>query len=292
VMEYCPHDLFYHITSGYCTKADLSCYFVQLLRGLEYLHSSGIVHRDIKLENCVISPIGILKIIDFGCAEVVKAPWEKISRRCYGVRGSDPYIPPEVWVRDEIGAEIRRLRKQTAADDEIKSEHQEKTLSVDATALKKGKSHDNLRKSEHKPADDEYDGPLVDVWAAAIVHICMVKQSFPWTIARSTDRQYARYALTWLREHPEAQMDYTGVASMWKAQQTLPEYKRDDSKKPSVDYILQADDNVREMLAGMLTPDPLLRWDISKTLSCKWVQSVDVCTEAEKSERHDHKGCD
>lgn len=48
----------------------VSRYFCQLLDGLEYLHSQGIVHKDIKPGNLLLTTDGALKISDLGVAEV------------------------------------------------------------------------------------------------------------------------------------------------------------------------------------------------------------------------------
>lgn len=45
-------------------------YFLQLIDGLEYLHSMRIIHKDIKPGNLLLTLSGDLKISDLGVAEV------------------------------------------------------------------------------------------------------------------------------------------------------------------------------------------------------------------------------
>jgi [calcium/calmodulin-dependent protein kinase] kinase len=42
------------------------CWFRDMILGIEYLHAQGVVHRDIKPDNCLITKDDVLKIVDFG----------------------------------------------------------------------------------------------------------------------------------------------------------------------------------------------------------------------------------
>ncbi|KAI1632268.1 kinase-like domain-containing protein [Biscogniauxia mediterranea] len=97
VMEYAPYDLFAIVMTGKMTKPEITCCFLQILSGVTYLHSSGLAHRDLKLDNVVVSEFGIMKIIDFGSAHVFKYPFESEIVLASGVVGSDPYLAPEVY---------------------------------------------------------------------------------------------------------------------------------------------------------------------------------------------------
>lgn len=76
IMEYAPYDLFAATMSGKMSKDEVTCSFLQIVSGVSYLHSCGIAHRDLKLDNVVVNENGILKIIDFGSATVFRYPME------------------------------------------------------------------------------------------------------------------------------------------------------------------------------------------------------------------------
>lgn len=114
VMEYCSYgDIFSLVQRNYLQREDNMCLFKQLLQGVAYLHRNGIAHRDIKLENLLLSDQGHLKITDFGVSEVfsVLHPGLRTAgghcgrdmgevRRCLpGICGSLPYIAPEVLAK-------------------------------------------------------------------------------------------------------------------------------------------------------------------------------------------------
>ena len=86
VMEYCPYDLFATVMTGKMSREEVSCAFMQIVNGVTFLHSMGLAHRDLKLDNVVISEHGILKIIDFGSASVFRYPFENGIVEAHGTR--------------------------------------------------------------------------------------------------------------------------------------------------------------------------------------------------------------
>ncbi|OCH95010.1 Pkinase-domain-containing protein [Obba rivulosa] len=95
VMEFAPYDLFSVVMSGNMTRPEIYCVFRQICDGVEYLHSLGLAHRDLKLDNCVMTKDNVVKIIDFGTATVFHYPGKKTTLAT-GIVGSDPYLAPEV----------------------------------------------------------------------------------------------------------------------------------------------------------------------------------------------------
>ncbi|ELQ36694.1 serine/threonine-protein kinase hal4 [Pyricularia oryzae Y34] len=118
VMEYCSEgDLYSLVEKKYLLeesrKVDRLCLFKQLVQGINYLHTNGIAHRDIKLENLLITKDSKLKITDFGVSDVFTGTHPGLReaggqcginmgevRLCDpGICGSLPYISPEVLTR-------------------------------------------------------------------------------------------------------------------------------------------------------------------------------------------------
>jgi protein-serine/threonine kinase len=86
------------LRSGKLEIEEADCYFMQLARGVEYLHSNGVAHRDLKPENLLLTSKGTLKIADFGEAECFRLPWEEEFRMGSGRCGTIPYIAPELYL--------------------------------------------------------------------------------------------------------------------------------------------------------------------------------------------------
>ncbi|KIK99776.1 hypothetical protein PAXRUDRAFT_822393 [Paxillus rubicundulus Ve08.2h10] len=49
----------------------IQLYTMQMLEGLAYLHSRGIVHRDIKPDNILLDHRGVIKYVDFGASKIL-----------------------------------------------------------------------------------------------------------------------------------------------------------------------------------------------------------------------------
>ncbi|VDN59851.1 unnamed protein product, partial [Dracunculus medinensis] len=76
---------------GRLDETDARRYFQQIVSAVEYCHSRGIVHRDLKAENLLIDSQNNIKIIDFGFSNFQQSNL-LLSTWC----GSPPYVAPEL----------------------------------------------------------------------------------------------------------------------------------------------------------------------------------------------------
>jgi serine/threonine protein kinase len=75
--------------------------FVQILDSLEYAHSMGVLHRDMKPDNIMVSPHGEVKVMDFGISHVLGQARQTREKT---IVGTLEYIPPEQIANKPIGA--------------------------------------------------------------------------------------------------------------------------------------------------------------------------------------------
>ncbi|XP_022077721.1 serine/threonine-protein kinase PLK4 isoform X2 [Acanthochromis polyacanthus] len=73
----------------------------QIVKGMLYLHTHGILHRDLTLSNLLLTSNMNIKVADFGLATQLKLPNEKHFTMC----GTPNYISPEVATRSAHGLE-------------------------------------------------------------------------------------------------------------------------------------------------------------------------------------------
>ncbi len=140
VQELCPSgtltDLVYHKNSTTLVSAESSSssnpssletlsaqyYAAQVLCAIEFIHSHGIVHCDLKPDNIMVSVDGKVKLVDFGCAvdveTISQAHHDKSTNTadCLEFQGTADYVPPEVIRGEEINY----------TEDESTNHHKEK----------------------------------------------------------------------------------------------------------------------------------------------------------------------
>ncbi|XP_075254422.1 cyclin-dependent kinase 10-like isoform X3 [Convolutriloba macropyga] len=81
VMEFCAQDLaslLDNMPSPF-SEPHVKCLMLQVFKGLAHLHSSFIVHRDLKVSNLLLTDRGVLKIADFGLARSFSIPLPKLT---------------------------------------------------------------------------------------------------------------------------------------------------------------------------------------------------------------------
>ncbi|XP_017767278.1 PREDICTED: cyclin-dependent kinase-like 2 [Eufriesea mexicana] len=98
VLEYLDHTLLDELQGiGHGLGWELSKrHIYQVLRGLSFCHSNNIMHRDVKPENVLVSPNGVIKLCDFGFARFINVPDES----CTDYVATRWYRAPELLVGD------------------------------------------------------------------------------------------------------------------------------------------------------------------------------------------------
>ncbi|KAJ9612143.1 hypothetical protein H2200_003740 [Cladophialophora chaetospira] len=159
VMEYCDQgDVFGLVQRRYLKTTDRLCIFKQLLRGVDYLHDHGIAHRDLKLENMLMTNEGYIKIADFGIAAVF----------C----GDHPGVASSQGRCGQGMAEPRKSPPDCSG-----------TISY--------------MSPEVLARDKDYDMSKLDVWSCGILFLALFFSGNPWERASMGDIYYARFMEGW-----------------------------------------------------------------------------------------------
>ncbi|KAJ9467509.1 Mitogen-activated protein kinase kinase kinase ANP1 [Diplonema papillatum] len=92
-MEYVPGGSLLQLLKQFGPLGDVvaSAYTEQILLGLAYLHRQGVVHRDIKCANILLTTEGLCKLADFGSAVQLS-----VVKQDSALRGTPVWMAPEV----------------------------------------------------------------------------------------------------------------------------------------------------------------------------------------------------
>lgn len=95
LMEWVPGGELFHYIDMYHSFDELTArfYAANVVLMMEFLHSKGIIYRDLKPENLVVDANGYLKLADFGFAKHIG------NARAFTICGTPDYQAPEVIMR-------------------------------------------------------------------------------------------------------------------------------------------------------------------------------------------------
>lgn len=130
VFEFVDKDLkkYFEACEGPLSPQLIKSYSFQLLNGLEYCHIRGVMHRDLKPQNLLVSRDGRLKIADFGLARSFVPPIRPFTHEVVTLWYRAPEIlmgcktyalPVDMWSIGTIIGEMVTKRPMFPGDSEI-----------------------------------------------------------------------------------------------------------------------------------------------------------------------------
>lgn len=93
-------DVRYHLKNKTFTEERSRLYFAQTALAINYLHTNGYIHRDIKPDNLLLDGEGNVHLTDFNLSL-------RIKKRGYTqFAGTKPYMAPEIYKKERYSKEV------------------------------------------------------------------------------------------------------------------------------------------------------------------------------------------
>ncbi|THH20053.1 hypothetical protein EW146_g1241 [Bondarzewia mesenterica] len=248
------------------TEGILQRIWIELVGAVEWMHNRNIVHRDIKLENILLTtnplltdtpslperPAPLIKLTDFGLARAIDPsdPW--LTTRC----GSESYAAPELLVadHDELEEEVHLSREPT-----ITHRHRNKPDAVSSGKVAQRR-------------EGTYDGRETDAWALGVVLFALVTRRLPFDPVEGGDKA-ARKA--WLMRIARGDYVWPENHELARPSPTRAEKGHEDEDAAEQEVCgsaLGMLPSVRRIVARLLVRDSRKRARVSELWDDEWMR--------------------
>ncbi|CAO3614118.1 unnamed protein product [Cunninghamella blakesleeana] len=151
--------LFDLIHSNFLSHQQMINYMYQLFQSIQYIHSIGIAHRDINLNNILViqndNHLHTLKLSNFSSADVFQHPCQKKLKQSSGRVGLIEYQSPETLFY-----------------------HHHHHINKKPSSLLSSNQHYQQENDLH-----QYWATSLDIWSCGIVLFFLWKKKYPWALS-------------------------------------------------------------------------------------------------------------